>query len=140
MNFILDTNVISEFVAPKPNESLLRWLRAIDAEHVFLTVITVGEIKKGIEKLPASPRKDALNHWLNDDLLVRFQGHILEIDVETAVLWGDLSARLQALGRPMGAVDSLLAAIALKWEFTLVTRNTDDFIHSGVKLLNPWNS
>ena len=138
MNYILDTNVISELVAAKPNTKVIDWIQSIDSEQVFLSVITVGELKKGIEKLPNSKRKERLNRWLQEDLLVRFEGHLLNIDTGTMLVCGKLIARLEARGRPMPAIDALLAAIALEKQYTLVTRNSADFAETGVLLFNPW--
>lgn len=138
MNHILDTNVISELVAAKPNTKVIDWIQSIDSEQVFLSVITVGELKKGIEKLPDSKRKERLNRWLQEDLLVRFEGHLLNIDTGTMLVCGKLIARLEARGRPMPAIDALLAAIALEKQYTLVTRNSADFAETGVLLFNPW--
>jgi len=138
VNHILDTNVISELVAAKPNTKVIDWIQSIDSEQVFLSVITVGELKKGIEKLPDSKRKERLNRWLQEDLLVRFEGHLLNIDTGTMLVCGKLIARLEARGRPMPAIDALLAAIALEKQYTLVTRNSADFAETGVLLFNPW--
>jgi len=138
VNHILDTNVISELVAAKPNTKVIDWIQSIDSEQVFLSVITVGELKKGIEKLPDSKRKERLNRWLQEDLLVRFEGHLLNIDTGTMLVCGKLIARLEARGRPKPAIDALLAAIALEKQYTLVTRNSADFAETGVLLFNPW--
>jgi toxin FitB len=138
MNYILDTNIISELVAARPNPKVVNWIQSVDSPQVFLSVITVGELKKGIEKLPDSNRKVALDHWLHEDLLVRFDRQLLEIDRQTMLIWGSLIAQLETLGRPISAIDSLLAATALQWQYTLVTRNTAHFAATGIGLLNPW--
>lgn len=138
MNYILDTNVISELVAARPNPEVVNWIQSIDANQAFLSVIAIGELRKGIEKLPDSDQKGMLEHWLQDELLVRFQNQILSIDPETMLIWGQLVARLERMGRPISAIDSLLAATALQWQFTLVTRNTAHFEMTGVTLRNPW--
>ena len=138
MNYILDTNVISELVAARPNPEVVNWIQSIDSNQAFLSVIAIGELRKGIEKLPDSDRKGMLEQWLHDDLLVRFQNQILSIDPETMLIWGRLVARLERTGRPISAIDSLLAATALQWQFTLVTRNTAHFEMTGVTLRNPW--
>lgn len=138
MNYILDTNVISELVAAQPNPNVTRWLETIDPDQVFLSAITIGELKKGIEKLPKSKRKDRLNQWLHEDLLARFLGHILPIDEITMLCWGTLNARLEVSGHPMPVMDGLLAASALQHRYTLVTRNVDHFQEMGISLLNPW--
>ena len=138
MNFLLDTCVISELVAKKPNEKVLQWIDTVDPEAVYLSVITIGEIRKGIEKLPGSKRKASLEKWLDEELLVRFSGRIASIDTEVMLLWGKLVARLEAAGKTMSAIDSLIAAIALHRKFHLVTRNEDDFKDAGVHIINPW--
>lgn len=139
MNYILDTNVISELVSPQPNPNVLRWLEAVDPDQVYLSVIAVGELQKGIEKLPPSRRKQALQQWLQEDLLVRFQDHLLGIDVETMLIWGAMNARFEAAGRPVAAVDGLLAATAQQHRCTLVTCNSGHFEHTGILVFNPWN-
>jgi toxin FitB len=138
VNYIFDTNVISELVAAQPNPKVLQWIEEVDPEKIFLSVITVGELKKGIERLPESKKKELLNNWLHEDLLVRFQGHILPIDTETMLVWGTMIAKLEAGGRPISAVDTLLAATASQHHCTLVTRNTSYFGSTGIQLKNPW--
>jgi toxin FitB len=101
-------------------------------------VISIGEIKKGIEKLPNSDRKVILDHWLQEDLLAQITDQILSIDVQTMLIWGKLVAQFEKLGRPISAIDALLAAMAQQWRFTLVTRNTVHFQDTGINLLNPW--
>jgi tRNA(fMet)-specific endonuclease VapC len=139
MNYLLDTNVISELVAKEPNRSVLEWIDALDPNHVFLSVITIGELRKGIEKLSASSRKDTLQTWLTTDLVLRFSGRILQLDIEVMLTWGSLTGRLERIGRPLPAIDSLIAALALHHNYTLATRNVDDFRDTGVTLVNPWN-
>ena len=138
MNYLLDTNVISELVAKHPNANVLEWVRSLDEECLYLSVITIGEIKKGIEKLPASTRKDELNAWLVNDLLKRFERRLVMVDVDVMLAWGELTARLERNGRIMPAMDSLIAALAWVGNLTLVTRNTDDFDGVGINLMNPW--
>jgi tRNA(fMet)-specific endonuclease VapC len=138
MKYLLDTCVISELIARQPNEQVVRWIDSLDASSVYLSVITIGEIRKGIEKLPASQRKDALIKWLHDDLLVRFSERIVALDVEVMLEWGELTGRLEREGMKMSAVDSLIAAIVLQGDFSLVTRNEDDFQNAEIAILNPW--
>lgn len=138
MSYLLDTNVISELVAKQPNPNVIRWIDGLEPNSVYLSVITIGELRKGIEKLPESRRKDALRAWLNDDLLVRFSGHILELDIPVMLKWGELIGQLEQTGNPLPALDSLIAALALYHQCTLVTRNEDDFRGTGITLLNPW--
>lgn len=138
MNYILDTNVISELVARKPNIKVIAWLEKVDPDNIYLSVITLGEIKKGIEKLSASKRKNTLDSWFKEELLTRFHNRILLLDLPILLTWGELTARLEKSGTPLPAIDSLLAAAALQTEFTLVTRNTGDFQLAGISLYDPW--
>jgi tRNA(fMet)-specific endonuclease VapC len=138
MNYLLDTNVISELVAKHPKATVLEWVRSIDEESLYLSVITIGEIKKGIEKLPASARKEELSAWLVNDLLKRFERRLVMVDVDVMLAWGELTARLERNGRMMPSIDALIAALALVGNFTLVTRNTGDFDGVGINLVNPW--
>lgn len=138
MKYLLDTNVLSEFRKKQPNPTVLAWLNRAEGETVYLSVISVGELKKGIEKLADDARKRSLEAWLADDLLVRFHGRLVGLDVEALLIWGTLVARLETQGKPMPVMDSLIAAIALQGDFTLVTRNETDFAHARVKTLNPW--
>lgn len=138
MNYILDTNVVSELVTHEPDQNVVSWIDSIDSESVFLSSITIGEIKKGIEKLPDSKRKKTLASWLEEDLLVRFRGRILPLDTPVLLTWGRLVASLESEGKPIPAIDSLLAATASQTGFTLVTRNTGDFEPAGISVLDPW--
>jgi tRNA(fMet)-specific endonuclease VapC len=138
MKYLFDTNVISELVAKAPNPQVLEWIDRLDPEDVYLSVVTIGELWKGIEKLPESQRKEALRNWLNDDLLVRFSGRILPLDVDVMRTWGTLVARAEQRGKPLAAMDSLIAALALHHGCCLVTRNEDDFAGTGVVITNPW--
>jgi tRNA(fMet)-specific endonuclease VapC len=138
MRYLLDTNVISELIARQPNQRVIAWVGSVDESLLYLSVITIGEIKRGIERLPASPRKESLAEWLTADLLERFQDRIVLLDIETLLTWGELAARLEALGRPMSAFDSLIAAQSLHGDFTLVTRNIADFEAAGVSRFDPF--
>ena len=138
MRFLLDTCVISELVAMQPDPDVVQWVDGIDEERLYLSAITIGEIKKGIERLPDSRRRSTLVEWLEGDLLIRFEDRILPIDTRVMLVWGELTADLEQKGRTMPAIDSLIAAIALQGGLSLVTRNEDDFANSGVALINPW--
>ena len=138
MNYLLDTCVISELVAKKPNPQVLNWVDSLADEHIFLSVLTVGEIRHGISKLPDSNRKTMLMNWLETDLLARFSGRLLDLDVVVLLKWGELVARLESIGRPLPAIDSLFAAQALAFQMNFVTRNTKDFLDTGINLVNPW--
>ena len=139
MRFLLDTCVISELVAKRPDPGVVQWIDDIGEEKVYLSAITIGEIKKGIEKLPDSRRKGALTEWLEDDLLTRFRNKILPIDIGVMLVWGELTAKLEVQGRKMPAMDSLIAAVALSEKLSLVTRNEDDFKHVDIPITNPWH-
>ena len=138
MSYLLDTCVISEFVATQPIGKVVNWLAGLDPETVFLSVVTLGEIQKGIDKLPASKRKEALKTWLKDDLLVRFRDRLLPLEIGEMLTWGTLISKVEAKGVPMPLIDSLIAATALHHDLVVVTRDQDDFAPSGVRLLNPW--
>ena len=138
MTFLLDTCVISELVAKQPNLHVVQWVASIDEDKLFLSAITIGEIKRGIEKLADSSRKSALAEWLEGDLLIRFIDRILPIDVPVMLVWGQLTADLEKQGRRMPAIDSIVAATCLHGKLDLVTRNESDFAHSGVTVINPW--
>ena len=138
MKYLLDTNVISELVAKNPLPQVIEWLDKIDNSLIYLSVITIGELTKGIERLPESKRKTLLRDWLNDELLLRFQGHLLPLDTEVMLTWGALTATLEQKGRKLSAMDSLIAATAVQGQFILVTRNAADFVDTGVTILNPW--
>ncbi|MDF5720885.1 MAG: type II toxin-antitoxin system VapC family toxin [Rhizonema sp. PD37] len=139
MKYLLDTCVISELVVKQPNEKVIQWIDNRDSKSVYLSVITIGEIRKVIVKLPDSKRRELLEIWLNDELLVRFRGNILTINADVMLTWGELIGRLELQGKKVAAMDSLIAAIALYGNFTLVTRNEDDFKNTGLNVVNPWN-
>jgi tRNA(fMet)-specific endonuclease VapC len=138
MKYLLDTCVISELIAKQPQPNVVEFVDALDPDDVYLSVITIGEITKGIEKLPKSKRKQELLTWLREDLLIRFDGKMLALDAEVLVEWGTLTARLESSGRIIPAMDSLIAATVLAQQATLVTRNVDDFAGTGVEIINPW--
>ena len=138
MRYLLGTNVISELVSKQPNQNVQDWVQDTDENLLYLSVITIGEIKKGIEKLPASARKDQLVDWLQEDLLKRFRDRLVSIDTEVMLHWGKLTAQLETIGKPLPAIDSLIAASVKQGDFILVTRNTSDFIAAGIPTINPW--
>jgi toxin FitB len=138
MTYLLDTCLISELVAKKPNQKVLDWLDAQAPETLYLSVITMGEIAKGISKLTPSRRKEDLDIWLKQTLPYRFTGRIIDIDLPTMLLWGELVGKLEKQGRPLPMMDSLIAAIALQNSLTLVTRNEKDFAGIEVTIVNPW--
>lgn len=138
MKILLDTCVISELITKQPNPKVVEYVDLPDPEDVYLSVITIGEIVKGIEKLSKSRRKQDLQAWLKDDLLVRFEGNLVSLDTDILIEWGALTARLESSGKTMPAIDSLIAATALAKKMILVTRNVSDFEETGVEIVNPW--
>lgn len=137
MNFLLDTSAVSEWVKPRPNPGLIRWMESADEDRVFLSVISLAELRYGVERLPMGARRSRLEQWLRDELPLRFEGRILFIDEDVAEAWGRTVARSEALGRPMGAMDAFLSATAEVHRLTLVTRNVSDFPVLK-SLVNPW--
>lgn len=115
---------------------MTHWLKEAEQESLFLSVLTVGEIRKGIERMEQGSRKARLIQFLEKDLSAQFEGRILPIDLEVSETWGLLEAQA---GRPIPTVDTLLAATALVHNLTLVTRNIQDFGFSKLKLLNLWD-
>jgi hypothetical protein len=140
VNYLLDTNVLSEPQRPRPDQQVMAWLDQVDEDRAFLSVITVGEIARGVELLADGRRKLALRHWLDADLPARFGTRLLPIDRETALIWGGLMAGAKASGRGLGTMDAWIAASALRHGLTLVTRNTKDFAGLGVELRDPWTA
>jgi tRNA(fMet)-specific endonuclease VapC len=138
VKYLLDTNVISELISQNPNKQVVDWIDGVDDQLMCLSVITIGEIKQGIEKVAESDRKKRLNRWLNEELLVRFDDRILVIDIPVMLAWGTLVGRLEWQGRPLPAIDSIIAAIVLTHDLQLVTRNEKDFAGTGVTIVNPW--
>ena len=138
MKYLLDTCVISELVAKQPNPRVLEWIDSVDPDGIYLSVITIGEITKGIEKLPNSKRKQELSDWLENELLIRFQENLIQLDVNILIQWGKLNARMETRGQSMPAIDSLIAATAQEHNFILVTRNEADFAGTEIEILNPW--
>lgn len=138
MTFLLDTNVVSEWVKPRPDPGVVRWLAEVDEDHTFLSVVTIGELRRGVERLPTGARRDQLARWLDGQLTDRFEGRLLSLDTEVAEVWGRLLARLDQNGRKVGVVDTLIAATAHCHALRVVTRNVTDFEPTGVPVVNPW--
>jgi len=138
VNYLLDTNVLSEPQRPQPDQQVMAWLDQVDEDRTYLSVITVGEIARGVELLDEGKRKTALRHWLDADLPARFGSRLLPIDRETALIWGGVMAGARSAGKGLGVMDAWIAASALRHRLTLVTRNTRDFVGLDVDLLDPW--
>lgn len=138
--FLLDTNVISELVRPKPEPAVISWINAADESLLYLSVLTLGEIRKGIASVRAASRRAALENWYSGELLARFSGQILPIDESVADRWGRLTASAAARKHTLPVIDGLLAATAIDHNLTFVTRNTKDVSMLDVSLFNPWSA
>jgi predicted nucleic acid-binding protein len=140
VSFLLDTNVVSEWVKQRPDPGVVEWLAKADEDRIFLSVVTFAELRRGISLLLPGRRRASLERWLAGELPARFEGRVLPVDEETAVTWGDIVAARQKAGRPVAAMDGLIAATARVHDLDLVTRNTRDFEGSVRATLNPWLS
>ena len=135
MTYLLDTNVISETIKKNPNECVIQWLSVIDADQYYLSVVSLGEIRKGVEKLTDPQKKQKIVQWLEIDLVQQFQGRMISIDPNIADKWGYLCSLF-----PIPAIDALIAASAIVHNLKLVTRHTKDFEKVlGLELINPWH-
>ncbi len=135
--FLLDTNVVSEAVSARPSPRVETWMKSMPESALYLSVLTIGELRKGIDTLPPSRRRDKLESWVGE-IKTRFDGRILELDLPAAEQWGSMVAAGFRFGAPLPIVDGLIAATALKHQLTLVTRNVRDFERLGVEVFNPW--
>ncbi len=137
MTYLLDTCAVSELIKKTPSRKVVKWIDAIPEHILFLSVITRGEIQKGIDKLKDFHREKKLRHWLQTDLIKRFEGRLLEINREIALRWGGIEAKSERIGQKIPVIDGLIAATALTHDLVLVTRNIQDVQASGVKIFNP---
>ncbi len=138
--FLLDTNCISEVVSLRPDSRVLAWMDVVDERTLHLSVLTLGEIRKGIVTLVEGKRRAQLETWLEIDLRKRFEGRILPVDEATANRWGMLAGDMRRKGRSVPAVDAMIAATALHHSLTVVSRNVDDFKNAEVAVFNPWKA
>jgi predicted nucleic acid-binding protein len=136
--FLLDTNCVSEGASTRPDPNVKAWLLGTDDAVMFLSVLTLGEIRKGIESLSLGRRRSQLEQWLELDLRVRFATRVVPVTESIADRWGRLDTHVRKQGRIIPAIDGLLAATALEHNLTLVTRNTRDFAHTHISVFNPW--
>ncbi|SFP17029.1 type II toxin-antitoxin system VapC family toxin [Hydrogenimonas thermophila] len=139
MNYLLDTNIISELISKNPNKKVIDFILSLNEEKLYLSVITIGEIKSGIEKLDDGRKKEKLLHWLENDLLVRFHNRIIDIDIEVMLQWGVTNTQLKKLGKPLPIMDSIIGSIAQAKNLILLTRNENDFKNLDIKIINPFN-
>jgi toxin FitB len=140
MSFLLDTNVVSEWVKPRPDPGVVAWCGSIDEDRTFISVVTLAELRHGIERLPIGRRRLRLEEWLEHELLSRFDGRILSIDVAIGDAWGKVVARTDKTGQPANTMDAFLAATAELHQLTVVTRNIGDFRKLTNSVINPWNN
>jgi len=138
MKYLLDTCVISELVKPKPDKKVLNWISAQKEQSLYVSVLSFGEIQKGIEKVADSKRKQRLQLWVKNDLYNRFNNRIIPINLSVANKWGEIQALSEKIGKPMPSIDGLIAVSGLVNDCIVVTRNTTDMENSHAALLNPW--
>ncbi|MEJ7609426.1 MAG: type II toxin-antitoxin system VapC family toxin [Bryobacteraceae bacterium] len=138
--FLFDTNTVSELVSLKPNQQVLDWMESADENRLYLSAMTLGEIRQGVTSLSQSKKRTRLESWLEVDLQSRFVGRILAIDGAVADRWGWIMAQAQAKGMTLPVVDGLIAATALHHNLTAVTRNVSDFTVAGLSVINPWEA
>ncbi len=138
MNYLLDTCLISELIKKTPETRVIEWVRQQPEERLYLSVLTQGELQKGIAKLKDQHRARKLQRWLDDDLLERFAGRVLDVTPAVARIWGRIQGKAEREGRRMQVIDSLIAATALNLGASMVTRNVEDVEASGVEIVNPW--
>lgn len=138
MTYILDTCVLSEIIKPLPNQAVVRWLESQDSQRLYVSALTIGELRKGIERLESGEKKHRLLLWFCQ-LTEQYGNRILYFDTETALTWGSMCALNERNGFPLSVIDGMIAATALRNACILVTRNEHDYKNTGVTLLNPWN-
>ena len=137
MSYLVDTNVIAELARREPDRRVVAWFQDVPDAALHLSVLTVGELRKGVESLSDSKRREHLRVWLENDLAEWFGERLLPVSAGVADLWGRLLAQV---GRPMPAIDSLLAATAQYHGLRMVTRNEKDFAFPGLEAVNPWKT
>ncbi|WEK04683.1 MAG: type II toxin-antitoxin system VapC family toxin [Candidatus Devosia phytovorans] len=138
MTYLLDTNVLSEVRRPQPDAAVMAWLDQVDEDRVYLSVISIAEIARGVALLDAGRRRDELAEWLTHDLPARFETRLLTVDERVALTWGRLMGEAKRAGRGLSVMDGWIAAVAIVHELVLVTRNIRDFEGLGIVLLDPW--
>lgn len=139
MSDLLDTCVLSELVKPQPDTSVLAWMAARSEPELFVSALTLAELHRGVRRLPESKRRTELSQWLAH-IEQGFDDRVLPFTQRTAHVWAEMSTQAEQQGKPMAAMDSIIAATALTHGLRLVTRNVRDFTYAGVALLNPWQA
>jgi toxin FitB len=138
VSFLLDTNVVSEWLKPRPNQGVVLWLQTVDEDETFLSVVTITELRYGIERMTTGARRSRIDNWLQQELLPRFEGRILPVDLAIADECGRLVARSETRGRPSEPRDAFIAATSEVYGMTLVTRNVSHFQPALKNLFAPW--
>jgi predicted nucleic acid-binding protein len=138
VSFLIDTNVVSEWVRPRPDPRVVAWFAESDEDRVFLSVVTLAELRHGVARLSESRRRNRLDEWLRHELPLRFESRVLPIDAVVAGAWGEIMAEREKRGRPMSTMDAFIAATARVHRLTLVTRNAADFAGTVPTIVNPW--
>ncbi|MFB5676087.1 type II toxin-antitoxin system VapC family toxin [Paenibacillus terreus] len=138
MKYLLDTNVISELVKKEPNPGVLNWIDERDEAKFFLSVVTFGELQKGISKLSDKNRSERLQAWIDQDLTHRFEGRIIPLDLDILLTWGQVLGKSEKNGTPLPVMDSLIAATAIAHNLTVVSRNVKDLERCQASVYNPW--
>ncbi len=139
MSFLLDTNIVSEWVKPRPDPGVVAWLADVDEDRVFISVVTLAELRHGVARMDDGARRRRIDEWLRQELPARFEGRVLFIDDAVADAWGRVVVRGEELGRRIGPMDAFIAATAQVHGLTVVTRNTADFKSSVEAVVNPWS-
>jgi toxin FitB len=138
VKFLVDTNVVSEWVKIRPDSGVVDWMTEVDEDRVFISVISLAELRRGIERMPNGDRRSRLEEWLREELPQRFERRVLLVDYAVAEAWGRIVARCEMAGRPISTMDGFIAATAEVHDMALVTRNVSDFEFSVKKVVNPW--
>jgi toxin FitB len=139
LNYLLDTNLISEWIKPEPNRGVVTWTAEADEDRLFISVVTLAELRHGIDRLTAGRRRDRLDSWLQHDLPDRFGERVLPVTIDVADKWGRIVTKCEALGRPIGVMDAFIAATADVHKLAVVTRNESDFESAVASIVNPWS-
>ena len=140
MAYLIDTNVISETLKPDPEARVIGWLRDRKPHDLFLASMSLGELVRGARRVKDAGRGERFRRWIEHDLAIQFEGRILPLDQEAAVIWGEIMGDGDRIGRPKPMADAQIAAVARRHNLTLVTRNTGDFTGMNVPILDPWRS
>ena len=138
--FLLDTNIASELIRARPEPRVANWVYAKDEQSLYLSAVSIGELRRGFVILPASKRRTELEQWFENDLMPRFRGRILPVTYSIANRWGILGGECQLRGTPLSMADGMIAATALEHDLAVVTRNVKDFAGLGVTVFNPWDA